>query len=96
METKEHLSLKQQIEDAWDLDLLLTTEPKDEYEQVPIHSEAKVLVSRTIRHCLNNGLVPNCAIDGEGFTSSEITVINELDILDLIRNLEEIEEREAS
>jgi hypothetical protein len=41
-------------------------------------------------------MVPDCAVDGEGYVSREITSINELEILDLIRILKEIEDQKTS
>jgi hypothetical protein len=54
------------------------------------------LLSEAIRECIRNGLTPDCAVDGEGYSSSEIKSINEFEFDDLIKKLEKIEDRETS
>lgn len=77
------------------LNLLTESNPRNEYEKVPIRAEVKKLISEAVRECIRNGLTPDCAIDGEGGASSEITSINELEIFDLLKKLEKIKGRKA-
>jgi len=96
METVKNLPLRKKMIVTRDLGLLLESRPRDDYQKVPVTTEAQKLLSEAIQECIRNGLTPDCAVDGEGGASSEITSINEFEFIDLLNKLKKIEDRQTS
>jgi hypothetical protein len=92
MQRTTNLSSRDKIVVARSLNLLLESEPINDYEKVPVINEMRRLIYEAVRECIKKGRTPDCAVDGEGGVSPDINTINEFEFRDLILKLQEIED----
>lgn len=74
-----------------ELRLLFAAPSKDEYEKVALTDVGSVIISLAVEFCIQSGKTPDCAVNGDGSTaSSDITSLNKLELMDLIKKLDMI------